>query len=245
MGGILGNEAWRRSNGGVWLPRVFEMPEVMYGWCSCGEEVQLYDCQCWDLTSENWPMYSLDISGVVDGDCDTCESGDGSLNGTYDEPWYPSYSTGYYPDYILKTGISYNCTFFFPVPNWTPAGGQTPCGWSNQEICHCIRAVKVFATHTPGSGYRVEASVYWFQGAFDYSNNSWCSGYSCASSSWYWQWTEIARFATEYQQTKIKPRTDFYVGNENRVVFCMEWFLESFTTCDLSEMAIDVYTSHA
>ena len=38
MGGILGNEAWRRSNGGVWLPRVFGMPEVMYGWCSCEED---------------------------------------------------------------------------------------------------------------------------------------------------------------------------------------------------------------
>lgn len=46
MGGILGNEAWRRSNGGLWLPRVFGMPETVYGWCCCGEEEHEPDEQC-------------------------------------------------------------------------------------------------------------------------------------------------------------------------------------------------------
>lgn len=49
MGGILGNEAWRRSNGGLWLPRVFGTPETVYGWCCCGEGGE-YDagCECLD-----------------------------------------------------------------------------------------------------------------------------------------------------------------------------------------------------
>lgn len=46
MGGILGNDAWRRSNGGLWLPRVFGMPETVYGWCCCGEEEHEPDEQC-------------------------------------------------------------------------------------------------------------------------------------------------------------------------------------------------------
>jgi hypothetical protein len=44
MGGILGNEAWRRSNGGLWLPRAFGMPETVYGWCCCGEPEAVYSC---------------------------------------------------------------------------------------------------------------------------------------------------------------------------------------------------------
>lgn len=59
MGGILGNEAWRRSNGEVWLPRVFGMPEVMYGWCPCGETVT---GEC--AESKQPPQWVLDIGEV-------------------------------------------------------------------------------------------------------------------------------------------------------------------------------------
>lgn len=35
MAGILGHDAWRRSNGGLWLPQALGMPETVYGWCPC------------------------------------------------------------------------------------------------------------------------------------------------------------------------------------------------------------------
>ena len=44
MGGILGNKAWMRSNGGLWLPNVFGMPETVYGWCCCADEGETEGC---------------------------------------------------------------------------------------------------------------------------------------------------------------------------------------------------------
>lgn len=39
MGGILGHDAWRRSNGGLWLPKAHGMTgEVVYGWCPCNAQ---------------------------------------------------------------------------------------------------------------------------------------------------------------------------------------------------------------
>jgi hypothetical protein len=81
MGGILGNEAWRRSNGGLWLPRVFGMPETVYGWCPCGGEppeppdTRMYCCP---IVWQEWPeQLQIDLSEVLlknyDGmPCDTC-----------------------------------------------------------------------------------------------------------------------------------------------------------------------------
>ena len=80
MGGILGNEAWRRSNGGLWLPRVFGMPETVYGWCCCSGGVVPPDVSlsCCPILQQEWPtQLQAGLSGVVltnitGSSCETC-----------------------------------------------------------------------------------------------------------------------------------------------------------------------------
>ena len=81
MGGILDHDAWRRSNGGLWLPRVFGMPETVYGWCGCeGEPPEPPDTRmyCCPIVWQEWPeQLQIDLSEVLlknyDGmPCDTC-----------------------------------------------------------------------------------------------------------------------------------------------------------------------------
>ena len=84
MGGILGNEAWRRSNGGVWLPRVFGMPETVYGWCGCDSEFVLcpFPTECGNC-QEGEPEYGNDMPVTVTGifgECEDCERYDSILN---------------------------------------------------------------------------------------------------------------------------------------------------------------------
>lgn len=77
MGGILGNEAWRRSNGGLWLPRVFGMPETMYGWCCCMPPPDI-SLSCCPTLQQEWPAQlqaelSEVVLGNIDGSsCETC-----------------------------------------------------------------------------------------------------------------------------------------------------------------------------
>lgn len=70
MGGILGNKAWMRSNGGLWVPNVFGMPETVYGWCCCGEETDCgpYGPMLYDYSGQS---VLVTISGVdnVSLDC--------------------------------------------------------------------------------------------------------------------------------------------------------------------------------
>jgi hypothetical protein len=87
MGGILGNEAWRRSNGGLWLPRVFGMPETVYGWCRCGETV--CECACENCAAVNGEhinnapcCWKVVISGITDNNTgDSCNCA--GLNTTF------------------------------------------------------------------------------------------------------------------------------------------------------------------
>ena len=87
MGGILGNEAWRRSNGGLWLPRAFGMPETVYGWCPCGETV--CECACENCAAVNGEhvnnapcCWRVEISGITATDPEDCEDCS-RLNGVY------------------------------------------------------------------------------------------------------------------------------------------------------------------
>ena len=77
MGGILGNEAWRRSNGGLWLPRVFGTPETSFGWCCCE------GCLCTSPLSSTGCApccFKVTIGGITnDGACNLCAN----LNKTY------------------------------------------------------------------------------------------------------------------------------------------------------------------
>lgn len=66
MAGTLGHDAWRRSSGGVWLPRAFEMTEAVYGWCCC-EAVSECD-SCTDMPSQvEVVIAGLRASGCCNG----------------------------------------------------------------------------------------------------------------------------------------------------------------------------------
>lgn len=77
MGGILDHDAWRRSNGGLWLPRVFGTPETSFGWCCCE------GCACTCSLSEDGCApccFQVTIAGMADdANCLLCKN----LNKTY------------------------------------------------------------------------------------------------------------------------------------------------------------------
>ena len=90
MGGILDHDAWRRSNGGLWLPRVFGMPETVYGWRCCGDEKPPCNCECPNCkedppASGKHPApccWKVIIAGIVATDPEQCADCD-DLNDTY------------------------------------------------------------------------------------------------------------------------------------------------------------------
>jgi hypothetical protein len=121
MGGILGNEAWRRSNGGLWLPRVFGMPETVYGWCCCGSEFVL--CQnplncgnCQEGEPEHGDDMPVTVTGIS-GECIDCERYDDILNISL--PFmrsYPGYCFWETYIYYLET---VSCWLARPTIGWT------------------------------------------------------------------------------------------------------------------------------
>lgn len=113
MGGILGNEAWRRSNGGLWLPRVFGMPETAYGWCCCGETESPCECDCENCAPINGEhinnapcCWTVTVSNIKPADPLKCEDCD-CINYTY----YLSQDTGEDANPCLWRGRACNmCT---------------------------------------------------------------------------------------------------------------------------------------
>jgi hypothetical protein len=106
MGGILGHDAWRRSNGGLWLPRLFG--DVEYGWCCCEEEG---GCGTYGpLLYEETATVLVSISGIVDDAADCVWA-----NGDY-EPTYAStlnYGTYCRVLYDLNFNRNIPCYGFF------------------------------------------------------------------------------------------------------------------------------------
>lgn len=64
MAGILDSDAWRRSNGGLWLPRAFAMSETVYGWCCCESSVIAVSC-CSVTTAPAY--FSITLAGIPEG----------------------------------------------------------------------------------------------------------------------------------------------------------------------------------
>lgn len=92
MGGILGNKAWMRSNGGLWVSNVFGMPETVYGWCCCGEEEppSCQKCEC-PACKESITVpgkhfapccWKVIVAGIAATDPEQCADCD-DLNATY------------------------------------------------------------------------------------------------------------------------------------------------------------------
>lgn len=89
MGGILGNKTWMMSNGGLWVPNVFGMPETVYGWCGCGEEEPSCECDCENCAPVNGDYinnapccWKVVIAGIAVTDPQQCADCD-DLNRTY------------------------------------------------------------------------------------------------------------------------------------------------------------------
>ena len=120
MGGILGNDAWRRSNGGVWLPRAFGSPETLYGWCCCGEP-PLAPCEysawnfcnnCGDSESEPTTPMPVVVAGIG-GDCGYCAT---QLNMSVEFAHSLYYCDWYYQPPFPNNKL--NCSPYYPNVTW-------------------------------------------------------------------------------------------------------------------------------
>lgn len=70
MGGILDHRGWARSNGGLWLPRLYHSPNEM-GFCCCATGCDPPGC------------WSFGVSGFSDDACSDCEF--------FNRTWYLAY----------------------------------------------------------------------------------------------------------------------------------------------------------